>query len=177
MFYSLDARGWVRVGNSGSGGAGNFSLPVYRSAYRNGRSSGNFERLGGLDLNAALRLLRPKIGRMRLHSGAPVDRFWILRWSWMRGDRLELLDDDAAVKSHDLGLLMEPIERGFLGVAFVAFESKVVRGFERGRIFRPFAANPDWIERDFSSSVFLESFEIRKQGTASVDAELTFASA
>jgi hypothetical protein len=72
---------WVRVGNFGSGGAGNFSLPVYRSAYRNGRLSGNFERLGGLDLNAALRLLRPKIGRMRLHSGVTIDRLSILRWS------------------------------------------------------------------------------------------------
>jgi len=84
---------WVRVGNSGSGEAGSFSLPVYRSAYRNVRLSGNFERLGGLDLNAALRLLRPKIGRMRLHSGAPVDKLSILRWSYVRGDRLELLND------------------------------------------------------------------------------------
>ena len=79
---------WVKVDNSDSGGAGNFSLPVYRIAYRNVRLSGNFERLGGLDLNAALRLLRPKIVRMRRGSGVPIDRLWILRWSYVRGDRL-----------------------------------------------------------------------------------------
>ena len=72
---------WVRVGNSGSVGAGNFSLPVYRIEYRNERLSGNFERLGGLDLNAALRLLRPKIVRMLRGSGVTVDRLSILRWS------------------------------------------------------------------------------------------------
>ena len=99
---------WVRVGNSGSGGAGSFSLPVYRIEYRNVRLSGNFEWLGGLDLNAALRLLRPKIGRMRLHSGVTIDRFSILRWSWMRGDKLELLDDQSAVEFDDLRLLAEP---------------------------------------------------------------------
>jgi len=83
---------WVRVDNSGSGGAGNFSLPVYRSAYKNGRLSGNFERLGGLDLNAALRLLRPKIGRMRRTFAAPVDRLSILRWSYVRGDRVRTVE-------------------------------------------------------------------------------------
>jgi len=76
---------WVRVGNFGNAGAGSFSLPVYRIEYRNVRSSGNFEWVVGLDLNAALRLFRPKIVRMRRTFAAPVDRLWILRVSWMRG--------------------------------------------------------------------------------------------
>ena len=74
------------------------------------------------------------------------------------------MNDDAAVESHDLGLLVKPIERGFLGVAFIAFESKVVCGFQRGRILGPFTANPDWVKGDFCVGVFLESFEMLKQG-------------
>ena len=141
---------WVRVGNFGSAGAGSFSLRVYRSACRNARLSGSLVMHGGSDLNAALRLLRPKTGRMRRGSGAPVNRLWILRWSYMRGDKLELLNDQSAVEWDDLRAVLKPIERGFFGVVFLSTGTVVVRGFQRGRILRPFAANPEWVERDFS---------------------------
>jgi len=59
------------------------------------------------------------------------------------------LNDQSAVERDDLGLLMEPVERGFLGVVFLSTGTVVVRGFERGGILRPFAANPDRIEREF----------------------------
>ena len=80
----------------------------------------------------------------------------------MRGDKLELLNDQSAFERDDLGLLVKPIKRGFLSVQFIAFESVIIRGFQRGRIFRPFAADSDRIESDFSVRPFFDIFKVRE---------------
>ena len=95
----------------------------------------------------------------------------------MRGDKLELLNDDSAFERDDLRLLVKPVKRGFLSVQFVALESKVVRGFQRGGIFCEFAANADWVQLNFSVRILFDLFEVREQRTACGDAELGFASA
>jgi len=75
-------------------------------------------------------------------------------------DKLELLNDQSAVEWNDLRAVLKPIERGFFGVVFLSTGTVVVRGFQRGRILRPVAANRDRVERDFCVGVFLELFEV-----------------
>jgi hypothetical protein len=72
---------------------------------------------------------------------------------------------------------MEPVKRGFLSVQFIAFESVVIRGFQRGGIFREIAANADWVQFDFSVRILLDLLKVREQGAACGDGELRFASA
>ena len=63
-----------------------------------------------------------------------------------RGNRLELLNDDSAFEFDDLGFLAEPIKRAQFVVVPAQFQPVVIRGFQRGGIFGPFAANADRIE-------------------------------
>ena len=73
-----------------------------------------------------------------------------------------MLNDQSAFERDDLGLLMEPVKRGFLSVQFIAFESVVIRGFQRGRIFCPLAADGDRVELDFSVRILFDLFEVRE---------------
>jgi hypothetical protein len=71
-----------------------------------------------------------------------------------------LLDDDTAVERDDLRAVLKPFKRGFLGVVFLSTGTVVVRGFQRGGIFCPLAANRDRIEREFSVCPFFNIFEV-----------------
>ncbi len=93
------------------------------------------------------------------------------------GQESEQLNDQSSVEFDDLRVVLKPFKRGFLSVVFLSTGAVVVRGFQRGGILRPLAADTDWIKGDFSSSVVFEVFEMREQGAARVDAELSFASA
>ena len=78
--------------------------------------------------------------------------------------RSELLNDHAAVEFDHLRAVVKPIKRGFLGVQFVALESKVVRGFQGAKILRPSAAYFNRVECEFHVCVLLELFKMLKQG-------------
>ena len=88
----------------------------------------------------------------------------------------ELLNDHAAFERDDLGLLVKPVNRGFLGVVFIPFETVVIGRLKRGRVFGPLAANPNGIKFNLGVGVFLELLEIREHGATRRNGELSFAS-
>ncbi len=90
----------------------------------------------------------------------------------------ELLDDNPAVKRNDLGMLAEPLKGLKFAVGIVPadfIETVGFGGLKRGRVLRPFAANPDGIEFNLGVGVFLESFEVLEKSAAGGNGELRFA--
>ena len=95
-----------------------------------------------------------------------------------RGFISELLNDHAAVKRNDLGMLAEPLKGLKFAVGIVPadfIETVGFGGLKRGRVLRPFAANPDGIEFNLGVGVFLESFEVLEKSAAGGNGELRFA--